>query len=497
MAQDFSDTYNKLRVKMFYGTIAIYAIRFVVVFFLNLKNGINDVFFVDTISLLIIIFNLFYLGNNYKKIKPATLILVYTLILNIFITGILSGYGEHGDINVVRDLTTINILVLVTAFMTSQRHTIFLTVFLIASYFIMAYVFKISLFKDFLIFLVIFTCAALFIYSLLAGVVEKTVKMNYYARVEIENLSRFKNNVVRHIFHDLKVPVSSIIDLNKDNKSDSAVKTVFYAQSIKKQLENVLDVERLEQPEMKPDYSRAGIVEIINQAILSAEVLANQKNITIQPMFLSSGFITCDRSLIERVFINLLSNSIKYSPFNTQISVITDNIEDICVITVKDQGIGIKPEHFDKIFEKYFMVDAEGLRSGSSNGLGLTFCRLAVNAHKGSIEVKSDGSSGSEFIVKLPRFETNQFRDSELSVSVRQRKLSYEDIKRIGPLCEKIKDIPIFKISEIIPLIKPLENDGNSEVRLWAQQVSDAVYNGNTVHFEQLVSSILKTTSDD
>jgi len=388
-------------------------------------------------------------------------------------------------------------MVLITAFMIGQRHTTLLTIFLTASYFIMAFVFKIPLFKEFLIFLIVFTCAALFIYSLLANIIEKTVKMSYDAKVEIEHLSRFKHNVVRHIFHDLKVPVNSIIDLNKSDKSDSAVKTVFYAQSIKKQLENVLDVERLEQPEMKPDYSRVEISEIINQAVLSVEVLASQKNIKIQTMFLCSGFLKCDRSLTERIIINLLSNSIKYSPFNTTITIITDSIEDSCLINVKDQGTGIKSEYFDKIFEKYFMVDTEGLRSGSSNGLGLTFCKLAANAHKGSIEVRSDGLSGSEFIVKLPEFDTDQVQKQDTPGIIREYELNREEIVQIKPICDKIKDIPLFKIGEIIPLLKPLENNGDSKIRFWAQQMSDAVYNGNVVHFEQLISSVLKTSLND
>jgi len=491
MAQDFLETYNKLRVKMFYGTVAIYFIRFVIVLILNVNQGVSDVFISNAIVVIVLLINFYYLFANNKRIKPATLVLVYTITLNIFITGIFAGYGEHGDVKVVRDLITLNIMVLITAFMVGRKHAMALTLFLIASYFIMAFVFEIDLFKEFLVFLILFTCAALFIYSLLANIIEKTVRATIEANIEIEQLNKFKHNITRLVFHDLKVPVNSIINLNKDGNTSNSEKTVFYANFIKKQLENVLDVERFEEAEMKLELTDVQISELINQAILAIEVLANQKNISIETKISPDGVLCCDKNLIERVIINLLSNAIKYSSLNKKIRIEVENSNGLCIIKVEDEGIGIDFEHHVKIFNKYYMVNTDNSISATSTGLGLTFCKLAVTAHHGNIDVISNKNSGSVFIVKLPGFRLQKSEEICQFFSNAELVFEQHEIIQLSSICEKIKDIPIFRIGEIFPLIKPFEENENPKIKIWVQKLSDAVYNGNCEYFNQLIKSVL------
>jgi signal transduction histidine kinase len=443
-----------------------------------------------SVSILIFIADFFYLFLNNKRIKTATLILVYTIVLNIFVTGIISGYEHSGDVKVVRDLITLNIMVLITAFMVDRKHTIMLTVFLIASYFVMAFVFNISLYADFLIFMSLFTIAALFIYSMLANLIEKTVKASMDAKSEVEHLGKFKHTITRLVFHDIKVPVNSIIDINKDDNTSKAKKTVFYATSIKKQLENVLDVERLEEAEIKPEYSDVNISDIVSQAVVAIDVLASQKNISIETEISCGGILNCDKNLIERVLVNLLSNAVKYSPANKTIFVQALQEGDNCVFKVIDEGIGISEDHVDKIFNKYFMVNPDMSSRGASTGLGLTFCKLAVSAHSGSIEVLSNENSGSVFIVKLPGYQQITVTSTIHSFKDDTIKLNSAQIHLLNPVCEIVKDIPLFKIGEIIPHIKPLEKSLDEDVRLWAQKVSDAVYSGNEQFFKQLTGNI-------
>jgi K+-sensing histidine kinase KdpD len=403
----------------------------------------------------------------------------------------MAGYSENGDIKLVRDLITINIMILITAFMVGRKHTIILTSFLLSAYFLMSFFFRVTVFSDYLIFLSLFTLAALFIYSLLANLIEKTVKASMDAKVEIEQLSKFKHNIIRLVFHDLKVPVNSIIDLNLKENTSKSEKTVFYARIIKKQLENVLDVEKLEEAEMKPEFRDFSVREIIFNAINSIEVLANQKNIKIKTSFYSEGLLTCDRNLIERVFINLLSNAVKYSDLNKDILIIVESNYNFCKITVEDNGIGISTEHMDKIFNKYYMINTNNSSSGGSTGLGLTFCKLAVAAHKGNIEVKSIKESGSAFIVNIPGYKINELHENQTSFTNEVFILEQKDQAQLKTLCETIKNIPLFKIGEIIPLIKTYENNPQEKIRLWVNQLSNAVYNGNTQHYNQLINLVL------
>ncbi len=476
---------------MFYGTISIYCIRFIIVFFLNLKSPYVNIFYADLIALLIFIADFFYLFLNNKRIKTATLILVYTIVLNIFVTGIISGYEPSGDVKVVRDLITLNIMVLITAFMVDRKHTIMLTVFLIASYFVMAFVFNIDLYADFLIFMSLFTLAALFIYSMLANLIEKTVKASMDAKEEVETLGRFRHNIIRLIFHDIKVPVGSIIELNRDLNTSGAQKTVFYARSIIKHLENVLDVEKLEEAELKPEYSTVNIAELIQSSIFMVETIADQKELKIICKNCVDGTIKCDRNLTVRVLTNLLSNAIKYSDKGKSIFIDTLVVDDKIKITVIDEGIGIDEQHLQKIFSKYYMVNPNSSNELRSSGLGLTFCKLAIEAQNGEIEVYSRLGEGSKFGFTLPGYSNG---DLAISINFSEKNnfsLTSSEKMFLLPLCQQIQAIPVYKLSEIIVKLKEIEIPEKGNISTWNERITAAVYAGNQYKYNALIEKVI------
>jgi signal transduction histidine kinase len=110
--------------------------------------------------------------------------------------------------------------------------------------------------------------------------------------------------------------------------------------------------------------------------------------------------ITMDVDMIRRVLINLLENAIKFTRSGGRITVATHKTDDELVVSVKDSGIGIPADDRQRIFDKFIGINQVSRRK--SRGIGLAFCRLAVEAHGGRIWVESEEERGSTFLFTLP-----------------------------------------------------------------------------------------------
>ena len=108
--------------------------------------------------------------------------------------------------------------------------------------------------------------------------------------------------------------------------------------------------------------------------------------------------VNADKEKIEQVIINLIENSIKYGKENgTTEIVLQDLVENKIIVRVTDNGIGVKENHLDRLFERFYRVDQSGSRSSGGSGLGLAIVKHIVDAHDEKIYVESDFGIGSEF----------------------------------------------------------------------------------------------------
>jgi two-component system sensor histidine kinase VicK len=112
--------------------------------------------------------------------------------------------------------------------------------------------------------------------------------------------------------------------------------------------------------------------------------------------------ISADKDRIEQVLINLLSNSIKYTPDGGVITVYVGRLYSEIYIKVTDNGIGIPKEDLPRIFERFYRVDKARSREMGGTGLGLAIAKEIVDAHEGSISITSEWGKGTEITVKLP-----------------------------------------------------------------------------------------------
>ena len=117
-----------------------------------------------------------------------------------------------------------------------------------------------------------------------------------------------------------------------------------------------------------------------------------------------SSPVSVDRDLVSRVMQNLVGNALKFTPAESgTITIHIEVREALARVAITDNGMGIPPEHQQRIFEKFAQVDTSAKGKRNSTGLGLTFCKLAVEAHGGSIGVADAPGGGSVFWFELPR----------------------------------------------------------------------------------------------
>jgi len=216
---------------------------------------------------------------------------------------------------------------------------------------------------------------------------------------KLQELDEFKQGLTNMIVHDLKNPLGIILNLSESRLVKEAGNKMLNL------IINILDVSKFEEAKMKINYSVFELGQAIEQSIKKTSFVASISGIKIVEETENNIKVRADYDLIERVFINLLTNAIKYSPKNEKIyiSAKNDTNDKFIKITVKDSGSGIPEEFIEKIFDKFTQVTAINSETIRSTGLGLTFCKLAVEAQGGKIGVKSESKKGSTFWFTLPK----------------------------------------------------------------------------------------------
>ena len=163
---------------------------------------------------------------------------------------------------------------------------------------------------------------------------------------------------------------------------------------------SLLDISRMETGEMKLKQSKCDLVDVARKLVPVFELQKENRQISINAP-LEAVEVVCDVELIMRVMQNLLSNAIKFTPGDGAITVTILGTEKGATVSINDSGKGIPPQHLPKIFDKFYQAEARG----DSTGLGLTFCKLAVELHGGQIGVESAIGIGSTFWFTLPSMD--------------------------------------------------------------------------------------------
>jgi len=217
--------------------------------------------------------------------------------------------------------------------------------------------------------------------------------------IKLKELDEFKQGLTNMIVHDLKNPLNIILNLSEGQLVKEA------GNKMLNMITNILDVSKFEEAKMIVKHDIFELNKAIDLSIKKTDFVADVSGIKIINETNNQINVKADYDLVERIFINLLTNAIKFSPKNGNVYISTiDEVNNRFVkVFVKDSGSGIPEEFIDQIFEKFTQVIAIHSESMRSTGLGLTFCKLVVEAHGGKIGVESDEEKGSTFWFTLPK----------------------------------------------------------------------------------------------
>lgn len=229
---------------------------------------------------------------------------------------------------------------------------------------------------------------------------------------ERKNLETLRNDLISMIYHDLRSPLANVVSSLDvvasmvSPEDDPALKSLLEiamrsTERIQRLTNSLLDINRLEAGQAIVDISPNDPIELIGDVAEAVAPIAKNKDQVLE-LNLPEEMppVLVDGDMIRRVLSNLLENAIKFAPAGGKILVGTQQEDDCIQVWVADDGPGIPPSEQERIFDKYARLHAQEGPKGI--GLGLAYCRLAVEGHGGRIWVESSPGSGSRFTFTLP-----------------------------------------------------------------------------------------------
>jgi two-component system sensor histidine kinase SenX3 len=220
-----------------------------------------------------------------------------------------------------------------------------------------------------------------------------------------------RRDFIANISHELKTPIGALSLLSEAiaQAQDEPVAMEKFASRIKieaKRLEElvkeIINLSRLQGDDPLTDPHPVDISEVVATAIDQAETSAEARRINVERVDTSSCWVMGDREQLIMAVHNLIENAINYSPEGTRVSVEVKELTGLVQVAIVDQGIGIKDEDLERIFERFYRVDPARSRETGGTGLGLSIVKHVAQNHGGEVQVWSKVGVGSTFALVLP-----------------------------------------------------------------------------------------------
>lgn len=243
----------------------------------------------------------------------------------------------------------------------------------------------------------------------------RTIESQQRRLENLEKVNHLKSEYVSHVSHELRTPLTSIKaymetllnnieDLSLEDQREFLGIVSNESERLIRIVNDILDVSNIEFGQRPLQRSTFHVSDIIGEVVRMLRPKVESKGIKIEteiPGNLPS--VEADKDLLTQVFVNLVTNALKYSPEGTRIRVRAIEQPVDLAISIEDEGIGIPESQIDKIFDRYFRVKSEQSRHYDGVGLGLAIVKNIIEQHAGSITVTSEENVGSVFTFSIPK----------------------------------------------------------------------------------------------
>lgn len=229
-----------------------------------------------------------------------------------------------------------------------------------------------------------------------------------------KKLSEIKSDFINNMTHEFKTPLATIslaVDALKNDKvSGNKEKMDYFTGIIKeenkrmnKQVETILQAALLDKQEVQLNLKKLPAHDMINSALNNISLPLQEKNGKIDVhLEATNDLIMADEVHFTNIINNLLDNAVKYSKENLHIKLHTSNQGKYLRIKIEDNGIGMNKETLSRIFEKFYRAHTGNIHNVKGFGLGLSYVKTMVDAHKGTIKADSTPGKGSCFMIAIP-----------------------------------------------------------------------------------------------
>ncbi|MBO8228476.1 PAS domain-containing sensor histidine kinase [Prochlorococcus marinus XMU1414] len=223
------------------------------------------------------------------------------------------------------------------------------------------------------------------------------------SKLSIESIKKRQNQLINDVSHELKTPLTSLILIGERLEGVISKKDRYLVKRLKKEskrlrkmAEETLELSKLESSESFNKNKKISISDLVMESWQTLKPLADKKNIKINLFIPTKYYISGDIENLKRAFINILDNSIRYSPTNEEIQIEIFKRDSSVVIRVRDKGIGLEENEYNDIFSRFYRGDPSRTKfKKSGSGLGLSITKKIINNNKGFIKAFNHKDGGA------------------------------------------------------------------------------------------------------
>jgi signal transduction histidine kinase len=312
---------------------------------------------------------------------------------------------------------------------------------------------------------------------------------------EIKRLEIFRQQMVQMMIHDLKNPLNVILNMTDSDaippRPKSIIRQISY--EMLDLILNLLEVQKFKEMKMKMENENIHLNSLVKNLTEKLSLLFVNASIELKTSVPPAYWINADRHIVNRILTNLLSNAIKYTPSGGLIQISVNQKDKEILVEIEDNGDGISDDQINSMFDMYNQGGNSNLMYNSSTGIGLAYCKLAVEALGGKIGIKSEIGKGTlvwftlnQGTVVAENIDTKDI-PAKIEIKMPGFELTEKDIEHIRPYIADLKQRSIYEVTEILSVTKNLAFCENTRIIKWKELVEETLFSANEKRFRELI----------